>query len=224
MANTTTLTNSSTTTYATSTVVTNYTTTFHVNNTITIVNNSEYYFLTNFSKTVELDQDNFIIFSILCLPIVIITVVILYHCICKKNLKKNKVVIPKDVKIDILDEINEEKSSNATTIDVKDVNDENSKVIHHVVKAVVNDIIKQVENKYYTKKKIPSVLTANKTLQRIQAKQRRTIRKRRERQLNSLVLRNMSTENKRLAHGMRIQEIFEQSKENLVKKDNYDLI
>ena len=127
-------------------------------------------------------------------------------------------VIPQDVTIDIVDE------NNGQTVEDDNVDDENSKVINHIVKAVVNDLIKQVENKHNGKRKLPSIATASKTLQRLQAVNRRTRRKRRERQLNSLVLRNMNTEEKPLTHGMRIKEIFEQSKKNQDKKDNYDLI
>ena len=185
-----------------------------------IINHSDNpsYRVTNYSEIQEFSEDDFLVFLVLCLPMAIIIIVILYHCLCKKTLKKNRVVIPQDVTIDIANENNEQ------TVEEDNVDDENSKVIHHIVKAVVNDLIKQVENIHNTKRKLPSIATASKTLQRLQAVNRRTRRKRRERQLNSLVLRNMNTEEKPLTHGMRIKEIFEQSKENQDKKDNYDLI
>ncbi len=179
--------------------------------------NNPFYHATNYSEVQEqFSQDDFVVFLVLCLPMALIIVVILYHCFCKKTLKKNRVVIPQDVTIDIVDE-------NENTVEEDNV-DENSKVIHHVVKAVVNDLIKNVENKHNIKRKLPSALTANKALQRLQAVNRRISRKRRERQLNSLVLRNMNTEEKPLKHGMRIKEIFEQSKETQDKKDDSDLI
>ena len=180
--------------------------------------NNPFYHATNYSEVQEqFSQDDFVVFLVLCLPMALIIVVILYHCFCKKTLKKHRVVIPQDVTIDIVDENNEK------TVEEENV-DENSKVINHVVKAVVNDLIKNVENIHNIKRKLPSALTANKALQRLQAVNRRISRKRRERQLNSLVLRNMNTEKKPLTHGMRIKEIFEQSKETQDIKDDSDLI
>ena len=192
------------------------TTTILKNESSRIINHSDNpsYHVTNYSRIQEqISQEDFVIFLVLCVPMTIIIIIIIYHCSRKHTLKKNRVVIPQDVTIDIVDE-------NEQTVEE---NVENSKVINHVVNAVVNDLIKQIEN-HARKKKLPSVLTANKTLQRLQAKQRRTNRKRRERQLNSLVLRNMSKDSKPLAHGMRIKEIFDNSKEKQVKKDDYDVI
>jgi len=187
------------------------------NRMINYSNNPSYH-ATNYSEIQEqLSQDDFVFLLVLCIPMTIIIIIILYHCACKNTLKKKRVVIPQDVTIDIVDENNE------NTVEEENV-DENSKVIHHVVKAVVNDLIKKVENIHNIKRKLPSVVTANKALQRLQAVNRRISRKRRERQLNSLVLRNMNTEEKPLTHGMRIKEIFEQSKENQDKKDDYDMI
>ena len=115
-------------------------------------------------------------------------------------------MIPQDVTIDIADE------------DDSDTNDNtNDQVTNTIVKAVLNDLITTIEKKH-TKKKLPSIADASKTLKRLQAVKRRTLRKRRDQRLNSLVLRNMNKTEP--ARGMRIKEIFDTTS----KKNDYDII
>lgn len=212
IANTTTLANNSRPATTTNTIVTPYTHIVNLNNT---VNNNSYYLIANYSKQTQqqFNQEDFIVFLILCVPIVIIVFVILYHCICKHTLKKNRVVIPQDVTIDIADEDNSDINENTNE-------STNNQVTNIVVKTVLNDLITTIEKKH-AKKKLPSIANASKTLKRLQAVKRRTLRKRRDRQLNSLVLRNMS-KTEQPARGMRIKEIFDTA--NQGKKNDYDII
>lgn len=171
---------------------------------------------------IETNNQGFFAFILVVIPILfLVCVVVSYICRRKKSLarKKSRTVLPL-----VSDEvvINVENKNEEETTTVNENVEDNTKdmIIKTVVASVVDDMI----GKVIQKAKLPSVSDAAKSLQGLRLAKRKLLRqrKKRERDLHNLVLRNMKQQNVK-KKGMTIKEIFEHSNQNL-KNQDFDII
>ena len=185
----------------------------------------------NFSVGVAEDNTNiqtntqgFFAFVLLIIPILfLVCVTFSYICRRKKSLvrKKSRSVLPlepDEVVINV--DNNNDKEENT----IVNENDEEENTKEMIIKTVVASVVDDMIRKLIEKAKLPSVSDAAKTLQGLRLAKRKLLRqrKKRERGLHNLVLRNMKQQNVQ-KRGMTIREIFEHKNQNS-KKPDFDML